>query len=93
MKQLQKMKTLKVSVNEDTGELSEIDQSLWPKLGESIDAVMDERYVSVQTTLNPGRRMEGSKDDIPLSNSLLLTAENKLTSLVKNLAMHLKERL
>ena len=37
--------------------------------------------------------MGRSKDEIPLSNSLLVTAENKLTSLVKNLVKHLNERL
>ena len=91
--QLNKMKTLKLSMNEESGELEEIDQSLWPKLGENVDAVLEDRFVSVQTALNPGKRMGRSKDDIPDSSSIMTTVENKLNSLVKNLVRHLEARL
>ena len=56
------MKTLKLSMNEESGELEEIDQSLWPKLGENVDAVLEDRFVSVQTALNPGNKGCPSKN-------------------------------
>ena len=87
------MEKLRLSVSDDTGEVDEIDQLLWPNLGEHVNKIMDDEYVSVQTAMGQGRRMGRSKGDISASLSVLTSVENKLTSLVRNIVKHLELRL
>ena len=94
IKQLEKMEGLQLSMDGDTGEIEEIDQSVWESIGDKIDDIMDDKYVSAQTVLAaPGARKGRSAKDIPFSQSVLITVENRLTSLVRNLKTKLKERL
>ena len=95
LNQLKKMQNLKISVKEDIEEVHEVDQSLWPMLGEHIEDVMKDRYVSIQTVLTHRNRMGRSMDDIPAteSQSVLVTVENRLTSLVSALVMNQEKRL
>ena len=91
--QLKKMMTLKLCVDEQ-GEVQEVDQSLWERLGEKLEDILDDQYVSVQTVLSPGgRRMGRTGDDISKSQAILATVENRLKSLVKNLVVNLEKRL
>ena len=93
LKQLKSMEKLQLSVNDETGEVDEVDQSLWPNLGKHLNKIMNDEYVSVQTAMGQGRRMGRSKGDISSSLSVLTSVENNLTSLVRNIVKHLELRL
>ena len=55
LKQLEKMEQLKLSESDETGELEEIDKSLWEALGAKVEKVMEEQYMSAQTAVfSPG---------------------------------------
>jgi hypothetical protein len=90
---LRKMEKLKLTINDETDEMEEINQQLWENLGEKLDFVLDEKYVSAATTLSAGRRTGRSSADISASSSLLSTVENKLSSLCSHLAKHLERRI
>ena len=90
---LEKMSNLKLSRNEETEEVPEIDQTLWPKLGEMVDSVIDGSYVKAQTATDAGRRMGRSAKDLSASLDVLKTVENRVTNLCKDLIKHLKRRL
>ena len=90
---LQRMSKLKLTLDEQTGEFEEIDESLWPKLGQELDSVLEGRYVSVQTVLEVAPRRGRSASDISANQSLLQTVENRLTSLCTHLASVLQSRL
>ena len=67
---------------------------MWEWLGEKLEDILDDQYVSVQTVLSPGgRRMGRTGDDISKSQAILATVENRLKSLVKNLVVNLEKRL
>ena len=90
---LQGMSSLKLTVNDETGEVQEIDESLWPQLGQKLDAILEGRYVSVQTVLEAGPRRGRSSDDIAACKTLMQTVENRLSSLCGHLASVLQKRL
>ena len=55
LRQLEKMECLKLCMDDDTEELEEIDQTVWECLGDKIDDILNDKYVSVQTVLaTPG---------------------------------------
>ena len=91
--QLKKMKTLKLEVDEDTGEVEEINQSLWHKLGDKLESVLEDSYVKAQTVLDVGRRRGRSAADIPGSLDVLVTVQNRITSLCKGLEEFLQKDL
>ena len=93
IKTLKKMENLKLDIDEGTGELEEIDESLWPSLGESIDSVLDGTYLTIHTVLEINPRRTRSQADISMSKSLLITVQNRLSSLCKHLASILSNRL
>ena len=90
---LQKMEKLKLTVDDVTGEVEEIDQSVWPTLGEKIESVLDGTYVSVKTVLDVQPRRGRTAADISVSKSLAQTVQNRLTSLCGHLAKVLLGRL
>ena len=90
---LKKMSNLKLKMNEETGEMSEIDQSLWPILGAKLDSVIDNEYVQAETALDFGRRRGRSAEDFSPNLDLLTTAENRIKGLCKSLTKHLERRL
>ena len=90
---LRKMTSLKLGMEEESGELTEIDESLWPKLGSKLESVIEDEYVTAQTSLDVGRRRGRSRADIPASLDVLTTVENRMTSLCKGLVKHLERRL
>jgi hypothetical protein len=51
LKQLEKMVNLSLSMSDVTEETEEIDQSVWENLGAKIDDILEDKYVSVQTSL------------------------------------------
>ena len=90
---LKKMENLKLTMNTDTGEVEEINQSLWPSLGETLDSILDVNYLSGRTVTEMEPRKTRSQADISSSKSLLLTVQNRLSSLCKHLASILESRL
>ena len=64
-----------MDIDEGTGELEEIDESLWPSLGESIDSVLDGTYLTIHTVLEINPRRTRSQADISMSKSLLITVQ------------------
>ena len=87
------MESLTLTMEVDTGEVEEINQSLWPSLGESLDSILDGSYVSAHTVTEMATRRTRSHADISASKSLLQTAQNRLSSLCKHLASILDSRL
>ena len=71
-----------------------IDKSLWTNLRSKLGDVLDEKYVTAQTTLFGAelRRGRAAQDESP-HQSLLVTVQNKLVSLVKNLKTKLVDRI
>ena len=63
------------------------------KSGRKLYTVLNEEYISVQTSLAVGRRMGRSSADISPSISILTTVESHLTSLCKHLGKQLSNRL
>ena len=53
---LRKMESLTLTMEVDTGEVEEINQSLWPSLGESLDSILDGSYVSAHTVTEMATR-------------------------------------
>ena len=87
------MSSLRLKMNDETDEVSEIDESIWPRLGEKMELVLEGRYVSAQTILDAGNRRGRSSSDIPASLDILSTVQNRITSLCKNLIQNLERRL
>ena len=82
------MENLKLTEDEVTGEMTEINQQLWENIGGKLDFVLSGDYLSVQTSLEIGPRRGRSSADVSASNSLFRSVENKLASLCKHLRKH-----
>ena len=80
-------------MDEDTGEVEEINQSLWPKLGDKLESVLEDSYVKAHTALDVERRRRRSAANIPGSIDVLVTVQNRIISLCKGLQEHLQKRL
>ena len=50
------MENLKLTEDEVTGEMTEINQQLWENIGDKLDFVLSGDYLSVQTSLEIGTR-------------------------------------
>ena len=73
---------------DDSGELSEIDESDWKNLGDKIDCVISDKYLKVPTAVTFSRRRGRSAADISASNSMLKTVENSSTSSKRGARVH-----
>ena len=72
------MSKLKLTIDEETGEVEEIDESVWPKLGEKFESVLDGTYVSVKTVLDVRPKRGRSAEDISASLSITQTVLAKV---------------
>ena len=45
------MERLELSAKEDSDEIAEIDQSVWECLGDKVDDILDDNYISAQAPL------------------------------------------
>lgn len=62
-----------------------IDKKSWPRLTQHLDSVLTEQYHGLSTGLAVERKRGRSAADMG-NNDVLLTVENRLSSLCKNLA-------
>ena len=90
VQQLETMEGLKLSEGGGEG----IDQNMWTSLGEKLEDILEENYMTAQTSVfGPGLRRGRTSQDMSPHQSLLVTVQNKLVSLVKNLKVKLVERI
>ena len=92
IKTMRRMERLSLT-EDDSGDLSEIDESDWKNLGDKIEYVINDKYLKVATAVTFSRRRGRSAADISASNSMLKTVENRLRSIAKHLANSLEKRL
>jgi hypothetical protein len=89
------MSTMKLNSAEEDDEVTDvsagIDQKRWPRFFQQVDSVLTEQYHGLSTELAVERRRGRSAADMG-SNDILLTVENRLTSLCKNLADRIENR-
>ena len=89
------MSTMNLNSAEEDDEVTDvsagIDQKRWPRLSQHVDSVLTEQYHGLSTELAVERRRGRSAADMG-SNDILLTVENRLASLCKNLADRIENR-